>query len=400
MRVLHFNALDRGGAAVSATRLHKGLLDIGVNSKLVFAKGSGKVVPASEVLTHVPRAWYHPIRNVPLLRRLFFEKHVVKPKDVDWISYPKTDFQFEKSPAFSECDIIHLHWISGFINYPTFFKSINKPIVWTYHDLNPIEGIFHYACDKERHPELESLNNQQKTIKKEALSDVKLEVVTPSKWLRECADDSLLTMNSNVHHIPYGIPTEDFYAGDMSEAKKNLGLDTTKKYILFIGDSLDNPRKGFQYFLEIIDRFKSHPGVRFLVVGGGRKVSLPNVITYGRISDLNELRNVYQAAHMTIVTSIEDNLPNVVLESLGCGTPVVAFGVGGIPDLVHEWNTGYLTSLGDTSSMIDGIKRILHDEDLHNNMKKNAAELVRNEHSLKHQASHYLGLYEEVLKLS
>src|SRR5690606_32821939 len=74
------------------------------------------------------------------------------PQGYEGYSIPTTKYNLFSHPAVQRADIIHLHWVSRFLNY-SFFKDINKPVIWTLHDMNPFLGGFHYLNDANRFAE-------------------------------------------------------------------------------------------------------------------------------------------------------------------------------------------------------------------------------------------------------
>ena len=99
-----------------------------------------------------------------------------------------------------------------------------------------------------------------------------------------------------------------------------------------------------------------------------------------------------------IVPSIQDNLPNTVMESISCGTPVVAFDVGGIHDMIDHQKNGYLAIPFDTTDLAHGIKWVLEDNVRWRKLSENARTKAINEFDIIKIAEKYKDLYEDILK--
>src|SRR5258706_330308 len=148
MNVVHVNTHDVGGAAMAAHRLHSDLLDHGINSKFLVLFNSRKF---SDVET------FSPLKRSFLLARMKnkilgnsnkeIQRFILENRKVEMFSSPDTLYDLTTNPLIREADIIHLHWVSNFLDYPTFFGKEKKPIVWTFHDENPLMGGCHYSDD-------------------------------------------------------------------------------------------------------------------------------------------------------------------------------------------------------------------------------------------------------------
>jgi len=143
--ILHISTTDLGGAANSAIRLHKGLLDVGVDSNFLFLDQHASSIPKSN---HWKRK---KLRIEQRLRRKLGLYKTLENKQLNKISKLSTDYEVLHFPTSSfditqhllvqECDIINLHSVAGFLDYSSFFSKVNKPLVWTLHDMHPVMGL-------------------------------------------------------------------------------------------------------------------------------------------------------------------------------------------------------------------------------------------------------------------
>ena len=417
MIVIHLNRSDlEGGAARAAYRLHVGLQKIGVDSRMLV---DNKVSDDPHV--------YEPhgkIEKVWSKARSFLDK--IPLKFYDWQKTPFhigwTGRNIVRNELIKKADVINLHWITdGFLSIKNISKltKLNKPIVWTLHDMWAFTGGCHYSEDCKKYvdqcgscPQLNS--NRENDItrkiwkrKKRAYKNLKLTIVTPSKWLAECVRKSSLLSNFNVEIIPNGLDTDIFKPIDKVIARNILNLPEDKKIILFGAMSATtNKLKGFYYLKEALIRLQKMEGIikdeLLLVVFGASYCDnikdFPFEVKFlGRLYDDFSLVVVYNSADVFVLPSIQDNLPNTALESISCGIPVAGFNIGGIPDVIDHKINGYLAEYKNPDSLAEGIKWVLKDEGRALRLREAARKKAIENYSLEIQAKSYLKLYKKLL---
>ena len=372
MKILIVNTYDRGGAANSCIRLHKGLLLQGIDSKLLLLYKS-KNIPSSFQLVR-------PVVKRSRFLELFIKiKHKIgkefnigwfkqnhskemkfiknRTKGLELFSFPHSDFDITESTYYKEADIINLHWVVNFLDYESFFKKNTKPVIWTLHDMNPFTGGEHYV---ERFYSINSggypiertysenellISKRNLAIKISALDTVdNLRIIAPSVWLTEEAKKSELFKKYNCQVIPYGLDVNLYNRRNKLFARQIMAVDEHKTVILFVAASVENSRKGFAYLksaLELVDR----KDVLLCAIGSGTISIGTNVEVQhlGEIGDERFMSIIYSLADVFVIPSLMDNLPNTVLESLLCGTPVIGFPIGGIVDMIDDGKNGFLT---------------------------------------------------------
>ncbi|MDX2304268.1 MAG: glycosyltransferase [Microscillaceae bacterium] len=405
MKILHVNTSEAGGAAKAVIRLQEALIQSNVDSKmLVLYK------------YHSNKEHIYSFQNnrLSLFQKLkyslhyrwdnFFKSQKLRHKNRNYerFSFPNTIYDLTSHPLVQEADIIHLHWVAGFLDYHTFFKKINKPLVWTLHDLNPFNGGFHYKRDYlENQIDFYKLDRDIRKIKQNALLKLEnLTVVNLSSWIYKLSTGSDILGRFKHKFIPNGLDMEVFKKINRQSARRILNLPENKKIILFIADAINNKRKGFQYLSHALS-LMPHEDLLLVVVGQGSTDSSPiptQVLNF--ITDDHLLATVYSAADICVIPSIEDNLPNTVLESMACETPVIGFQVGGIPDMIKPNKTGLLAKAFDEKDLAAKIKYLLEDEEFRRILGKNARLLAETEYNIHIQSAKYIELYEEILKTS
>jgi len=220
--------------------------------------------------------------------------------------------------------------------------------------------------------------------------------------MQASAKQSRLLERFQIDHIPYGLDTAVFSPKPRSLAREVFGLDPDRPVILFAAESLANHRKGFDLFQAALQDIHWTVPPTLLAVGESSDIECGSidVVTTGSIVDERLLSLVYSAADVFVMPTRAEAFGQVVLESMSCGTPVIAFDVGGIPDLVRPDSTGLLAAREDVRELRAAIERLIGDAELRSKMSYNSRQLVERQFTLEHQASSYVKLYDELVKLS
>jgi glycosyltransferase involved in cell wall biosynthesis len=396
MNVVHVNTHDSGGAAVAAHRLHRSLMDYGVDSKFLVLFNSGKF-PDAETFSQPKRSFLlKKIKNKILGNpSKEIQKLLLETKEVEMFSSPNTLYDLAANPIVRRADIIHLHWVSNFLDYGTFFKTIGKPIVWTFHDENPFMGGCHYYEDAQFLPKaLLSKENAFRDLKITSLKGLNtLDVICPSHWMRRKVAGSFYDKYS-VHTLFYGLDENEFKYIERNEARRRLKLNNDHLVLCAIATDLKTYRKGFDIVLSLMDFICSLSNITLLLVGALPQVSLPdNVIQIGELDDREKLNLVYSASDALLFPSRQDNLPNVLIESLFCGTPALGFAVGGVPEIIQNGLNGLLADDVSVQSFEKLIKMFLSRKVSFNRNEIRAQAFQK--FSAKNQAARVTNLYEE-----
>ncbi len=418
LRVVHLSTHDAfGGAALAASRLHSGLLAQGCDSSLYVASaefgGSRTSVfqPPTDFLQRLFRA-----ARRSLIRSSISPYRRRRPADAPLFSDDRTEFGPSFLPQIPPCDVLNLHWVSGFLDYPSFFRQFPPlaPVVWTCHDMNPFTGGCHYdlacrrfhaqcgACPQLASDNPSDLSRRIWRRKERAFSLVppgRLRLVAPSHWLAAEARRSSLAAHLPINVIPNGVDASLFRPHDRLLARSVFGIPPASSVILFAAQRLADPRKGFSLLLDSIASLPSSPSLFLLVLGAGAPPEgFPHpILCLGHTSSEALLSLVYSAADVFAIPSAQDNLPNTVLESLACGTPVVGFSVGGIPEAVRPGLTGLLAPPSDLRAFREALGRILADAPWRAALSENCRKIALEDYSLERQASRYAELYRNLI---
>ena len=410
MKVLIISTYDiSGGAARAAFRLLKGLQSIGVDAyMLVLSKESDEpkvIAPVSmkqKVLSKI-----YPSLNGIVLRLLYGNNRGVFSTSI-------TPHQLDSKINEISPDIVNLHWVTdGFLKVET-LRKIQQPIVWSMHDMWAFTGGCHYdfGCEKYKKncgacPALHShkYNDMSAWLhkrKRKTYGKVKnLTIVALSRWLGKCAAESSLLSAKRIEVLPNGIDTEVFKPVDKITARKMLNIPLSKKFVLFGAMNPQvNPIKGYSYLVSALDHLENEE-ISFLIFGTSQPqehMHLKYEAHYlGRFGDDLSLAVAYSAADVVVVPSLQENLSNVIMESLACGTPVVAFDIGGNADLIEHKKNGYLAKALDTVDLARGIEYVLADADQWHDMSADARQSVVEKYNLAKVANLYKHLFLEIL---
>ncbi len=409
MKTLLINASDvRGGAARASYRLHQGLGQAGINSTmLVQDKRSTDISVIGPTLIGlkgigVNYILRYLIDQLPLLLYPKYQKMIWSPQ---WLPN-KIHMKIDRLNP----DIVHFHWIcDGFIPIQEVPK-IKQPIIWTFHDMWAFTGGCHYngTCDRYMHecgkcPQLGSdkendLSHWGLSRKKKLWANLDFTVVTPSRWLANCARSSSLFGDKKIEVIPNGLDLQKFKPIDKSKAKKDLNLPVDKNLILFGAmNSIKDKRKGFQYLKSAINILSEDLDFEAIVFGNSGKDSKLNIpVNYmGNFPD-NMLTKLYSAADVFVAPSLQDNLPNTIMESLACGTPSVAFNIGGMSDMIIHKENGYLAKPFNADDLARGIEWIVKHDQRKKLLCENSRKYVEKNFELKYIAKKYIDLYSQM----
>ena len=419
IRVVHLSTSDSGGgAARAAFRLHTGLRRIGVESSmLVEQRGSNdphvrQFRPPSDLLSRLRRR----SRRAAIAQDS--ARYPNRPPSLDYFSDDRTPYDGTLVGQIPPCDVINLHWVDGFVDYEGFFPGVARrgtPLVWRLADMNAFTGGCHYddgsgkftqqcgACHQLGSTDPNDLSHEIWLRKKRALSQVPpggLHLVGTSRWIAAEAKRSSLLGDRAVTIIPNGLDVNEFRPRDPKFSRDFFDLPPDAKIVLFAADSADTVRKGFAYLAEALAGMRDIENLLLVSVGGGSPKLDPVVrhVHLGRIKDDRILSLAYSAADVYVIASLQESFGQTVIESMACGTPVVGFASGGIPDMVRPGVTGSLAPTRDVEGLRNAVRRVLADPAKRAEMSANCRRIAEQEYSLDVQARAYAGLYERLCK--
>jgi len=405
MRILRVNTVyQRGGAAGKVQILHRALSRLdGWESLSAYGRGPKAREPGTVRFALQPEVYLH----VTLTRLTGLQGYGT------WLSTKRLIRLIQEWKP----DVIHFHNIHGYYLDLSIAEAMDKlgiPVVWTLHDAWPLTGRCAYFLDCERwrtgcgrcpytreYPKAYIDSSAWMWPRKRRLLGElwKPVIVTPSRWLANLVNEAC-NRRLHVEVIPNGIDTTVFRPVDRLQARKELGLPENKKIVLFAAAKPSEKRKGITYFFEAL-KYVQADNWMALAVGG--MVDFAELVPHGvevrqlgYVKEAEDMAKVYSAADLYCITSLADNFPTTVLESMACGTPVAGFAVGGIPEQVTE-GCGQLVTPGDAKALGQAITDLLNDNTKRKTMGELCRKRVEQEYNLQLFTERHLALYRELV---
>jgi glycosyltransferase involved in cell wall biosynthesis len=413
MKIAIVNTSDsQGGAARAAARLHRGLLDGGQDSTMIVQQKHGDdfsvLGPNSKLqkglATIRPALDAVPLVCYPKREKLIFSSAILPSPN--------------RLASLNNYSVVNLHWVAGGFMSIHSIGAVRPPVIWTLHDSWAFTGGCHVPFDCTNYvdgcgncPQLKSakrndLSHQIWRRKSKAWMEQKFTIVAGGNWLAACARNSSLFSNTRIEVINPGLDINVFKPLDKNECRRILGLPLDEKLVLFGAMAATADRnKGFQFLQPALKKLAVHLGDEKLrlVIFGASQPKLPIDFGFparyvGRLHDDISLAVLYSAADVMIVPSVQEAFGQTASESMGCGTPVVAFDATGLKDIVEHQRSGYLARPYNVEDLAFGIKWVLEDSGRWSILSANAREKVVREFSLNLYTERYLSLYRDVIK--
>ena len=416
MRVLTVAASDLlGGASIAAYRSHRALRAAGIEAAmLVWRKTS------ADASVHRLAPWLNLRQRVQ--RRIAMQGQRLQlrrlPRQADSAYWSLNQFSYPIADAINQfaADIVHLHWVGDNFLPIQQFERIEAPIVWTLHDMWAFTGGCHYAgdcrhyreacgnCPQLLRPASRDPSARIHARKMRSWAGIPMTIVAPSRWLADCARQSAVLRDKRIVVIANPIDTRAFKPLDQRAARQAFNLPQDKPLALFgAADGTADPRKGFAFLRAALNAFPKDAGIELVVFGAGTAAKgrakhhdihhdMPTH-RVGALRDSVSLNLLYAACDVFVLPSLQDNLPNTLMEALACGRPCVAFDTGGIGDLIQHQENGYLARLADAADLRRGIKWTLAQEWYPERIHQRAQE----RYSAERISERYIELYQSIL---
>lgn len=411
MQVVHLTTIDQSGAGRAAMRIVRALRQYGIDALLLCLYR--RILDNPDTAQYsIPRSsfWFrlgkklHLCSSADQKRYQAFAKYTLK----DGIHLLISDSKVEKSVIVQDADILHLHWVDQFVDLVDLFSKTKQPIVWTLHDMGAFSGIcnyYYYYCPRYKEqcgkcPAIASIEendiSRRVWLQKNKVYQTnkhRLFIVTCSHWLADCARQSGLFRGANIRVIPNCIDTNIYKPFNNSEQR-----DESIIRVMLGAVNATDPNKGYERLVRLVNRYAIERKQRIEVMAVGHNSgslqfhSNISVKSFGFVEKDEDLVTIYNQSDLLLYGSYRDNLPNMIMEAMACGIPVISFSIGGIPDLISHKTTGYLAQSED--DYLIGMDYCLsHRRELGENARK---KVLKN-YSMHVVADMYNQLYQEIL---
>jgi len=427
LRVRALNHSDtQGGAARAAYRVHNAVRLLGVDSVL---RVNQNVLQDSTV--EGPKTKFGRLLSkfYSGMGQLLSKPFKNNPSTYQSIALMPTRWAARLNA--SKNDVVHMHWVNGEMISISDIGKINKPLVWTLHDMWGIAGAEHYCDDSRVHDGYNPPNrpkgetgfdlNRWTWQRKVKHWKKPILITTPSHWMAEKIRGSALMKDWPVISIANPIDTDIWCPINQEVAREELGLPLGVPLILFGAvDGGSDPRKGFDLLLDALPLLKKSldaQGINSLelVVFGQEapkeesELSYLNIPThyFGRINNDHTLQLLYSAADVMVVPSRQETFGQTASEALACGCPVAAFGATGLLDVVEHLHCGYLAKPYDPQDLAIGIEWLIRSQQGEKKatlLQETTLRLAARKHAVDHFSypvigRQYLTAYEKAIQM-
>jgi glycosyltransferase involved in cell wall biosynthesis len=417
MNILHINTIDsEGGAAKIARQMHTSLLSDGWNSKFYvkIKKTNDLSIKKFKDTDFIKTISDQLLRITGKNLYEYLKNNLIKitANDIEWL---KTT-NFLKSKDYLNSDIVHFHNLHG--NYFELDQLVTisqqKKTIWTIHDMWSITGHCCHSLECNRWKtgcdQCPYLNIYQSLSwdnsrylwqkKKQIYKKSKLYIVVPSLWMKEKITKSILK-SQPLYHIPNGVNIELFSLKNKSKLRNLLNLPQNKAILLFSAyHGKQNHWKGWLVVKKLLSQLKNSNNILILCIGGkveDKLANTPQLIHLPKISNEKIMADYYAASDMLLFPSKAENLPLSILESMSCGTPVLAYDTGGINEIIQQGKNSFMVNNQDKT---DFVRQVFDYTKLPEAKKKNIGNLARktitNKFNLKKMLHSYKKLYQSI----
>jgi glycosyltransferase involved in cell wall biosynthesis len=405
MKVLFLNYTDEGGAGLACLKIVDSLKKkIKCDYKVRIKIKKNKYYETIDHNNSIKIDNYKKIFN-----RIFSKlanKNIKSFQSPDLFSS-----NFNKFINASDYDLVHLVWINGFLSIEDIGK-INKPIVWTFADMWPFTGINHYDADnnkafwKKRNFLTFKKNNlfnfDRYLLEKKILhwNNLDLNIVTPSKWLKDCCNKSQIFYKKKIDIIPWPINLKIFKKRNKTESRKKLKLSLRKKLIVFgCINGINDHRKGWDLLSKSISINKDN--FEIIIFGTKKPKNFQSnfkqkIRWLGKINSSKKISELFSASDVLALPSRYDNLPQVAMEAQACGLPILSFAIGGVKEMINHKKNGYIAKKFCIEDFSTGLSWLI---------KNNSSKMIKaniNHAKKKYEsnkiANDYIKLYKKIIK--
>lgn len=418
MRVLTIGFSDvKGGAAIASSRL---IEKLGKRGDIATIHLVGRQQGADLRTISLDRA--HRFIVWRQFRKALAAWNVARSDPYGWMPFETA--YVRRILDIWQPQVIHLHNLHGgwgTVPPPALeLLAAHAPVVWTLHDMWAATGHCAYSlgCERWREgcgqcPDLSlypSMWRDRTRVvvekRKRIFGKARPVMITPSRWLRDVALDAHATRDLDVRVIPNGVDLAVFNPAGRTAARERLGIAQDRPVLMFAAETLDgDQRKGGRQLraaLEQVQEVRQGRALDIILMGGSGESLLrgiPGLVIHGAgfVSDAAEAAGLYAAADLFICPSLQDNLPNTLIEAAACGTAAAVFDAGGSGETVEHDVTGKIVPAGNAPAMALAIASLADNGTLLAQMGRAARQRAERLYGDELMAKQYLSLYRELI---
>lgn len=400
--ILHLSySATQGGAARAALRIHNGLLKFDKNSTFLCVNSDIDSERVVKISRNSFDFYKYKIRNK--LGNIYTNLHHTNNPILHSANFLYSNLH--KKINITDFDLVNLHWINHEMISIGDISKITKPIVWTLHDMWAFCGAEHVSYDSKYvngYIQNHKLFNLDYRVwrKKKLLWQKPFNIVAPSQWMATCAKSSEIMKDWPITVIPNMININFWAPIDQKISREILGLPQDIKIIIFGGANGGlEYHKGGDLLIKILNDLKGSDKEIYTINIGSTKFINNNLIDkyIGSVNNDIILKLLYSASDLLLIPSRVDNFPNMALEAMSCGLPLIAFNIGGLKDICDHKLNGYLARPFEVDDFLLGIKETLYSNNYHN-MKILARKKIVENFSEEIIEIKYSNLYKKILK--
>ncbi len=415
IRILHLSYCDsKTGAGIAAKRIHdciRNYNDPNIKSLLRIntIEGSNKnIINTKKLMTNFLNFFKKYLERI-LIKLFKYEDHIFHSIS----AFPSLKHNEINN---LNIDLVHIHWVQHETISIEEIGKIKFPIVWTLHDCWPFSSTEHYQINSQDNRyingyKIKNIFRLSEYVDKYCFLRKKLSwrnyisLIAPSKWIGNCAKNSLLMKDKKIVIIPNPINTEVFMPINKYNARKSLKLNNKKKVILFGSvDGGKDPRKGADLLIDVL-KFLTFKKEDIQIVIFGKKNKHQEIFkntffeihNLGIINSINKLSTIYSSADLFIIPSRIESFGQTAAEAQSCGTPVAGFNIGGLKDIIKHDKNGILIEPFNTKKMAIAIENLLKDEEKILRFSKASRENALHNWDNKKIAESHISFYKKVL---
>lgn len=342
MKVLHICTADEGGAGLCCLRIHQALLKEGVDSKVLMLRTKHTAMAGVYQYTkgHIIDFLWRGINKILRLCHLELDDYnrvinLTKRTKI-FATLPTSPIDVSHHPLVKEADLIHLHWVDNFVDYPSFFRNVDKPIVWTLHDEGMFSGVFHFTDGRKLN---EPLDEKYLKVKLRAVHQIKnLGIVFLSKMMRDKFSDNEMVKGRPNTIINNPVDCDLFEPVEKSKARDIMKIPQDAIVFSFVAGKIADPWKGLSVLSKTLQKMKI-PNALIMAVGGEQEYSeLPLVHPVGSVRGPRNMSIAYSCADYFVMPSRKEAFAQTPIESMACGVPAIVFPVSGTDELITPQN--------------------------------------------------------------